>query len=139
LPTLAGLEAGTLKGRPQDEAEVTYAAKLTKEMEVLEPALGAEELGRRIRALNPWPGTSLWVGGKRLKIKRAVPRVDIASRPGELFERNGMLLLGCARGALELQLVQWDGKKEMDAGAFLNGLRGRGEKLPLQTSPTVPN
>lgn len=138
LPTLAGLEAGTLRGEKQDEAKVTHAAKLSKEMEALEPTLSCTELDRRVRALNPWPGTSLWVEGKRLKVKRAVPRSDLTGRPGELFEKAGMLLLGCASGSLELQLLQWDGKKEMDAGSFLNGLQGHGAKLPLQTSPTVP-
>src|SRR5690606_34671407 len=35
LPTLEGLDAGTLRGEPQDESRVTYASKLTKEMERL--------------------------------------------------------------------------------------------------------
>src|SRR4051812_47670544 len=46
--TLRGLESGTLKGQPQDETEVTYASKLSKEMEWLDPALPAAELDRRI-------------------------------------------------------------------------------------------
>ena len=45
-----------------------------------------------------------------------------------------MLLLATAKGSLELKLVQWDGKKEVDAGGFLNGLKGRGETLPLKVT-----
>jgi methionyl-tRNA formyltransferase len=132
VPTMQGLADGSLKGIVQDESKVTYASKLTKEMEVLDPSESAEVLERRVRALNPWPGTSVTVGGQRLKIKRARLRADIQGNTGKLFEKAGMLLLGCASGALELHSVQWDGKKEVDAAGFMNGLRGRGQSFPLQ-------
>jgi methionyl-tRNA formyltransferase len=44
-----------------------------------------------------------------------------------------MLLLGTSQGALELLSVQWDGKKEVDASGFMNGLKGKGQSLPLST------
>lgn len=144
LPTLAGLADGTLKGQPQDESRVTYASKLSKEMEALASAETAEALDRRVRALNPWPGTSVWVetpGGsapQRLKVKRARPHRELQGRAGDLFERAGMLLYGTAHGSLELQLVQWDGKKEVDPAGFLNGLKGRGQSLPLRTVAGTP-
>lgn len=141
LPTLAGLADGSLRGQVQDESLVTYAAKLTKEMEAFDPTQTAMVLDQRVRALNPWPGTSVWVAGAagtpphRLKVRRAVPRLDLKGRPGEIFEKAGMLLFGTVSGSLELIAVQWDGKKEVDAIGFLNGLQGRGQKLPLQTVP----
>jgi methionyl-tRNA formyltransferase len=131
-PTLQGLADGSLKGVTQDESLVTYASKLTKEMETLHPSETAAVLERRVRALNPWPGTSVTIGGQRLKVKRARLRADIQGNLGKLFEKAGMLLLGCASGSLELLAVQWDGKKEVDAAGFMNGLRGRGQPLPLQ-------
>jgi methionyl-tRNA formyltransferase len=137
--TLKGLESATLIGRSQNESEVTYASKLSKEMEWLDPNQPADQLELRVRALNPWPGTSLWVSGKRLKVKKVVVRADLSGPPGDIAERNGMLLLATAKGMLELQLVQWDGKKEVDSGGFLNGLKGRGEALPLKaTLPPAP-
>src|SRR4051812_12654614 len=57
VPTLNGLADGALKGFAQDESAVTYASKLTKEMEWLNPAESAIVLDRRVRALSPWPGT----------------------------------------------------------------------------------
>ena len=134
VPTMQGLANGTLKGLRQDEAGVTYASKLTKEMEALDGrAESAEALDRRVRALNPWPGTSVWIEetGERLKVKRAQARRDIQGPVGTLFERSGMICLGTREGALELISVQWEGKKEVDAGGFLNGLKGRGKGLPL--------
>jgi methionyl-tRNA formyltransferase len=130
LPTLDGLGQGTLKGITQDEAKVTYAAKLTKEMEVLNPAYTALQLSRQVRALNPWPGTTLDVG-QRLKIKQVQVCTNLKGFEGQIYEKAGMVLLGTNDGALELQRLQWDGKKEVDAGGFLNGLRGRGQSLPL--------
>lgn len=132
VPTLEGLEKGTLRGKPQDPSKVTYATKLTKEMETLDPSLTAVELDRRIRALNPWPGTSLSVGGQRLKIKRARLRADLQGNQGKIHERAGMLLLGTREGALELLSLQWEGKKEVDSAGFLNGLKGRGQALPIE-------
>ena len=137
VPTLGGLSAGTLKGTVQDESKVTYAAKLAKEMEWLDPWSGtAAVLDRQIRALNPWPGTSvlLEIGDRRerLKIKGALPHAEIKGRPGELFEKFGMLLLGTRQGSVQIERGQWDGKKEMDAASLLNGLKGRSVSLPLQ-------
>lgn len=135
VPTLRGLADGSLRGISQDDSKVTYASKLTKEMEFLDPSETAELLERRVRALNPWPGTSLMVGGQRLKVKRAVLRADIDGGAGKIFERAGMLLLGTSRGSLELLNVQWEGKKEVDAAGFINGLRGRGQSFPLAVDP----
>lgn len=132
LPTLERIESGKLRAIPQDASQVTYAEKLSKEMERLDPALPVVELERRIRALNPWPGTSVWIDGARLKIRRATLRSGISGHEGELFEKAGMLLLGARGGSLELQSLQWDGKREVDPAGFLNGLRGQGRKLPLK-------
>ncbi len=138
LPTLAGLDQGKIIGIPQNENEVTYATKLTKDMERLDPALSARELDRRIRALNPWPGTSLMleVNGKpeRIKVRQARSQIPITFTPGYIGEQGGMLVLGTAQGVLELLKIQPEGKKEMDAASFLNGLRGRGVSLPLRVS-----
>ena len=131
LPTLSGLESGTLKRIPQNESEITYAAKLTKEMEWLDPIRDdAQTLDRKIRALHPWPGTSIQIG-ERLKIKKVKPFSDLSFKPGELTEKGGMLILGTRSGFLELQRVQLEGKKEMDCNQFLPLLKSRKIKLPL--------
>jgi methionyl-tRNA formyltransferase len=143
IPTLDGLERGTINGLTQDESKVTYASKLSKDMEWLAPALGAEALERRIQALNPWPGTSVRVAfagvePRRLRIRGAKARPDIQGQVGQIFEKAGMVLFGTASGALELLSFQWDGKREVDAAGFLHGLRGRGIMLPLETVFELP-
>ncbi|MBS1962285.1 MAG: methionyl-tRNA formyltransferase [Bdellovibrionales bacterium] len=137
LSTIEGLASGRIEGRAQDPTKVTYATKLTKEMEALDPKLAAAELDRRVRALNPWPGTSLFLAtaeGKpeeRIKVRQTVPHPTLAATAGYLQERAGTLVLGTAQGALEIQRLQPEGKKEMDSSSFLNGLKGRGIRLPL--------
>ncbi len=134
LPTLHGLADKTLAGQSQDVSQVTYASKLSKEMEWLDPYREtAAQLDRKMRALNPWPGTSLMLD-QRLKVKKAHLRENIQGQPGNLFEKAGMVLLGTPQGSLELQVVQWEGKKAVDAAGFLNGLQGRGQKLPLKVA-----
>jgi methionyl-tRNA formyltransferase len=129
--TLEGLEKGVLKGKAQDEGQVTHASKLTKEMEALDLDDSAVSLDRKVRALNPWPGTSVRVDDQRLKIKKTYPRPEISGKKGEIFDRAGMLLLGLKSGCLELKMMQWEGKNELDAMGFVNGLKGSGRKLPL--------
>jgi methionyl-tRNA formyltransferase len=130
--TITGLAQGSLQRRVQDENLVTYAGKLTKDMEWLDPNEPAEVAARKVRGLNPWPGTSIRLGtGERLRIREAKLRKGTSVTPGQLDERQGMLLLGTQGGSLELLKVQYDGKRETDAAAFLNGLKGRKQALPL--------
>lgn len=138
METLDQFVEGSIKPTPQNEAQVTYAKKLSKEMGILNPNEPAIELDRKIRALNPWPGTTLEVEGMgRLKVLRATLRPDLCEKGqqmGRLYETSGMVLIGTRSGALELLEIQWEGKNRMQVGDFLNGLRGRGKTLPLGIS-----
>ncbi len=132
VATLEGLVSGTLHSRAQDDRLATYAKKLTKEMEALDPREGAELLGRKVRALNPWPGAALTLSsGERLRVRMARVRRDVLGPPGTIYEKGGMILVGTPDGSLELLQVQWEGRGEVDMAGFLNGLRGRGKDLPL--------
>jgi methionyl-tRNA formyltransferase len=136
IPTLKGLENGTIHPEIQDEAQVTFASKLTKEMETLRPDLkSARELDLQVRALNPWPGSSfeLDIAGKkeRIRVRKAKAHADLSGPVGALFERAGMLCVGCVEGSLELQMVQQEGRKVSEVSPFLNGLKGKGVALPL--------
>ena len=50
--TLAQLEAGTLHGTPQDDAQSSYASRITKEMSALDFTRPAAELHNLIRGIN---------------------------------------------------------------------------------------
>ncbi len=103
---------------PQPEDGVTYAAKLTKEDGRLDWSLDAAALERRVRALNPWPGTFFTHGGEQIRVLAA--RVEAgAGAPGTLLDDAA--LVACGGGALRLLRLQRPGRAAMEAEAFLRG------------------
>jgi methionyl-tRNA formyltransferase len=52
----------------QDNSQATVAAKLRKEESELDWDLGAAELDRRVRGLQPWPGATLPTNRGRVKV-----------------------------------------------------------------------
>lgn len=132
VKTVAGLMSGTLVGVPQDESLVTLAPKLEKSMEFLDPAMPADVLDRRVRALNPWPGTSVGLEGLgRLRIKRASVAAGVSGPSGKVFVSGKRLFLGTAQGVLELLEVQEDGRRAVKAEEFLNRVFGSGLQFPF--------
>jgi methionyl-tRNA formyltransferase len=112
---------GELDLAEQDEAEATYAEKITAEDRRLDPARPARELELRVRALNPHIGTYLALeGDERLGVRRAEAEPG-ASAPGTLERADGRLVLGTSDGLLNLLEVQAPGKKPMPAEAYLRG------------------
>jgi methionyl-tRNA formyltransferase len=114
--------------------EPTYADKLTVDEFRLDPTRAAADLERLVRAGNPRPGAWFLVDGRRVKVWRA--RIADGSEPVAVgaFTRAGAL--GTALGTLLLEQVQPEGKRVMDAGAWLAGLRTDARVDPLSTSPT---
>ncbi|MFM7691972.1 MAG: methionyl-tRNA formyltransferase, partial [Alphaproteobacteria bacterium] len=111
--------AGDPAPEPQPAEGVTYAPKLTKEDGRLDWAQPAEALGRRIRALNPWPGTFFMLKGEAIRVSAAAPEAGEGT-PGEALDDAG--LIACGQGALRLQRLQRPGRAAMAAEAFLRGL-----------------
>lgn len=108
---------------PQPEQGATYAAKIEPDERRLDPERPAEELERKVRALNPHIGTYLELpGDERLGVRRAA-RGEPAGQgePGELAKDGERLLLSTAAGALELLEVQPPGGRPMPAAAWLRG------------------
>ena len=114
-------DSGRLALREQDEGAATYAEKIEAGDRRLSPWATAAELARRVRALNPHVGTHLETeGGERLGVRRA-EAVAGGPGPGEIAADGDRLLLGCADGALELQVVQPPGGRALAAADYLRG------------------
>jgi methionyl-tRNA formyltransferase len=123
VEALDRLERGELDFAEQDDDEATYAEKIDPGERRLDPGRSAIELARTVRALTPHVGAYVELGeGKRLGV-RGARSVDVGVRQGELKVEWGSLLLGCARGALRLEVVQPPGGKPMAADAYLRGHR----------------
>jgi methionyl-tRNA formyltransferase len=105
-------------GIPQPDEGVTYAPKLTKEDGRLDWTQDAATLERRVRALNPWPGTFFGHGGEQVRVLAA--RVEPgAGAPGTVLDDAA--LIACGAGALRLTRLQRPGRAPLPADAFLRG------------------
>jgi methionyl-tRNA formyltransferase len=118
---LRQVEAGTVHAEPQDEALVTYAAKLEKSEATLDWTKPADELDRQVRGLNPWPVAQTLYRGEALRIWRAQPIPGpTGAEPGQVKCTQKHLDVATGSGWLRLLEVQLPGGKRMPAQAFLN-------------------
>ena len=112
--------AENLSARLQPEEGVTYAPKLTKEDGRLRWTESAPVLDRRVRALNPWPGTFFTHQGEIVRILEAEPEArSTPAEPGLVMDTEPRI--ACGEGALRLLRLQRAGRGAVDAAAFLRG------------------
>jgi methionyl-tRNA formyltransferase len=100
--------SGQARIAAQDESLATQTTKLTKELGLINWAEPAEEIIRKIRAFQPWPGTYTTLNGKRLIILEA------------MLKDNAVLP----------KLVQLEGKKPVGWGDFLRGYQSQLTREP---------
>lgn len=125
VKTLPSVFDGTAVYEPQPEESPTpYAGMITKQMGLLDFQKDAETLERLIRGLNPWPSAHTYLNGKTLKIWKAAVENSGSEpeNPGTIIkaDKDGIHVV-CGQDILILQEVQLEGKKRMDAAAFLRG------------------
>ncbi|MBI4308010.1 MAG: methionyl-tRNA formyltransferase [Chloroflexi bacterium] len=125
---LVKLKEGWLTPQPQDNAAATYTKLIEKEEGELDWRLSAEELARRARAFDPWPGCFTRWQGKALKVLQAValPPRD-ARAVGTVVPLEGApatVGVVAGQGVLGLLRVQLEGRKPVSAGEFVRGARG---------------
>jgi methionyl-tRNA formyltransferase len=120
LKTLPLYLSGKITPLPQPQEGVTYASKLAKEEGLLDWALPALVLERKVRALNPWPGTWFKVGEDRIKVLEAVVLpTHTEAPPGTILDNQ--LTIACGEGALRPLRVQKVGKSPLPVADFLRG------------------
>lgn len=123
LETLPALIEGKLSPQPQDDERHTYAPMLNRSDGKLHFNETAQALERRVRAFNPWPGTSIQWKNQRLKVHQA--RVADVTSPsaGVFIIYEGQPAVGTSEGLLILAEVQPAGKRRMSGETFLRGAR----------------
>jgi methionyl-tRNA formyltransferase len=130
IETLRGLQAGSIRPRPQDDGNATLAPIIKKEDGRIDFRQTAEQICNRLRGFQPWPGAFTIFRGRNLHVWDAgVSRRSLL--PAELLVEGDRLFVGCAEGmALELFEIQLEGKRRMPALDFVHGYRPQsGEKL----------
>lgn len=126
VETLEKLERGELTPQKQGESPTAYASMLTKEMGRIDWTRDAASIERLVRGLNPWPSAYTKLNGKTLKIWECrVVLQDADASKGECGEilkvTKDSMIVQTGENALAVRELQLEGKKRMDAGAFLRG------------------
>jgi methionyl-tRNA formyltransferase len=131
IETLAGLEAGILQPRKQDETLATLAPILKREDGQIDFNRTAMEIYNRWRGFQPWPGAYTFLNGKKLTLHRLLPSDAPPNRwpdaapapaPGTIRIEKGALHIACGnRTSLQLFELQLEGRKRLSASEFLRG------------------
>jgi len=125
LEALDLLSSGKAPRQPQDDALSNYVSKLMRNDGEIDWNQPAEIIERRIRAYDPWPGTSTSFKDAKGRAKRlkVFPQTQIVTGlngvPGEVLSIDDGLTVACSVGALRISELQPDGKRRMAAGDFL--------------------
>ncbi len=124
--------AGRLIPESQDDAFVTYAAKLEKAEAELDWNRPALELERQILAFNPYPVAQTRLAGQVLRIWRAwaEPEAIATAPPGMVLDDDPAgVAVATGSGVLRLTEVQLPNARPLPVAAFLNARRLAGQRL----------
>ena len=126
---LDAIVAGAMAATAQDESLATYAPKIEKQDAALDWSLPAEELARRVRAYNPFPGAFCFAGDTRIKVWRATA-ANGSDEPGKVLQsdRDGVIV-ACGAGLLQLDELQLPGKRRVTAHEFAGQIDLAGQRL----------
>jgi len=123
---------GKINPLPQDETLATYTQKFEFKDGKLSPEKEtAQEIERKIRALNPEPGTYIEVPNPKSQISKIIKilegevikekEIENFSQKSRFFEFKKNLAIKCKKDALLIKLLQPEGKKPMTSFQFLCG------------------
>lgn len=121
--------SGKIKLVEQDHAAATFCKIIKKSDGEIDWNKSAEQIYNQWRAFWPWPGLFASTETKERKNVRTkfielnlTDRKEEKNIPGELFTKDGRLFVaGGDGGILEIEKLQPEGKKVMNARDFING------------------
>ncbi len=125
VEALDQVEGGVAKFHEQDDAEATYAAKITAADREIRWERPAVEVKDQVRALSPHIGARATHPNFEgpVKVLRASVVEDDGHplEAGEIDAGRGRILVGCGAGLLEIEEIQVPGGKPLRAEDFLRG------------------
>lgn len=122
IDALESVESEKCEWIEQNEAEVTYADKITKADVALSPDLSVDQALARVRASSPQAPSKMEIDGRRATILRA-SRGTAQVAPGDASCTKHAVILGFADGSIEVDAVKPDGKGTMIACDWARGAR----------------
>ncbi len=127
VQTLEHVGRGDIEPRAQDDNQSSYVGMLGKELGRIDWSQDAVSIERRIRGLNPWPSAFTTWNGRTLKLWEASVVEEHSrepAKPGSVVRvLDDAIDIQTGRGILRVSKLQLEGRKRMDAAAFLRGNR----------------
>lgn len=124
LATLDALDAGDVPALEQEDLGAVYAPALNKSLSPIRWDRDCITVHNQIRALDPFPGTTSFLGDKLLKIGQAEPAGlhGHGAQPGTVLavDPSGVLV-ACGEGRLRLLALQAPGRRMLPVAEFLRG------------------
>lgn len=114
---------GKLKGEEQNEDEVTFADKITKEDELLDLNKNCDDFVNSVRCLSYTPGGYLFLNGIKFKILKChkINENNNETIGKILHAKKSNLVFQLRDGQICIDELQIPGKKIMKTADFLNG------------------
>jgi methionyl-tRNA formyltransferase len=101
----------------------SYASKIQKEEGELNWHEDCDVLIRKVRGLNPWPGTYFYNNGEKIKVLGAeVYNEAHQHKPGTIVNEKE-LIIACGKGMFRPTIIQRPGKKAMPVSEVLKGYK----------------
>lgn len=131
---------GELSPTKQPSEGITHARMIQKTDGALDFSQPAQAVHDRARGFYPWPGAYTELAGKRVKVHKT----QVAHATGNFAEAGTVLSadalgveVACGEGSVRLLELQAEGKKRVQAGAFVAGHSAVLAKGARFTAPEV--
>jgi methionyl-tRNA formyltransferase len=121
-PELERWACGELTMTPQDDRAVTHVHPFRRSDGWIDWRRSAVDIDRQVRALQPWPGAWTTLDDRRVHVRRARPVAGVDAVPVGALLPGDVPRVACGVGALELEVVQPEGRPTMPADAWRRGL-----------------
>jgi methionyl-tRNA formyltransferase len=120
---LDAVAGGRAREIAQNDAEATYAPRLTKDDGRIDWSWPAPRIHNLIRGLHPWPHAVTFLGPQRFILHRSRASRDPAgAAPGTILVAAGdRLRVATGDGVIEVLEIQTEGKRPMPVREFLAG------------------
>jgi len=121
------MAAGTAREEPQDNANATYAPRLTKEEGLIDWSQPSVVIHNRVRGLYPWPHAYTYLKGARLIVRRT--HVHLAGREAPPYTPFGTVVsldgeaiyVATGDGQIAIVEIQPEGRRPMSSRDFVAG------------------
>jgi methionyl-tRNA formyltransferase len=125
--TLPRWLAGEIDPQPQDGSQATVTRLIRKEDGAIDWTLPANDIWRRVRAYNPWPGAHTALDGEQITIWRAWPAAAaLGDPPGTIVPApvetpEAAFAVQAGEGMLAVLELQRAGRRAVTSAEFLRG------------------